>query len=85
MLMEFLLQLFFSYFTINVINLMALSRRVRVSRIKSVKYYACHWQQKEYFSLLSNSGYVKPEYWPGATKGESNLARRKKTKRISTR
>jgi len=63
---------------------MALLRRVRVSRIKSVKSYAYYWQQK-YFSLLSISGYVKPEYWPEATKGEFSLARRKKTKKISTK
>jgi len=63
---------------------MALLRRVRISRIKSVKSYA-YDNKKKYFFLLSIPGYVKPEYWPGATKGEFNLARRKKTKRISTR
>jgi len=31
------------------------------------------------------SGYETRIYWPGATKGEFNLARKKKTKRIFTR
>jgi len=41
-------------------------------------------QQKGVF-LLAVDFWLKPEYWPGATKGRFNLARRKKTKRISIR
>jgi len=67
---------------------MASSRRVRVSRIVQKRkilrllpmMLIGNNGKKEYFSLLSISGQdKKPECWPGATKGEFNLARRKKS------
>jgi len=66
---------------------MAPSRRVRVSRIihkrKILRLLPAilvgnSRQQKGVFLLVIDFWYMKPEYWPGATKGEFNLARRKK-------
>jgi len=66
---------------------MAPSRRVRVSRIihkrKILRLLPAilvgnSRQQKGVLLLVIDFWYMKPEYWPGATKGEFNLARRKK-------
>ncbi|KYM80042.1 hypothetical protein ALC53_09568 [Atta colombica] len=37
------------------------------------------WQQKEVFLLVVEFWHMKLECWPGVTKGEFNLARRKKS------
>ena len=67
---------------------MAPSQRVRVPRIiqkrKIVRLLPAmlvgsNRQQKGVFLLVVDFWHVKPEYWPGATKGEFSLARRKKS------
>ena len=76
----------YQYF-INFINMMAFSRRVRVSRIMQKRkvlrllptiLVGSSRQQKGVFLLVVDFWLMKPEFWPGATKGEFNLARRKK-------
>jgi len=71
---------------------MASSRRVRVPRIIQKRkvlrllpaiLVGSSRQRKGIFLLVVDFWLTKPEYWPGATKGEFNLARRKK--RISLR
>jgi len=66
---------------------MAFSQRVRVPRIIQKRkilrllpamLVGSNRQQQRIFLLVVDFWYVKPEYWPGATKGEFNLARRKK-------
>jgi len=60
--------LFISYL-IEFINMTAPSRRVRVSRIKHKRKILrllptiIVGSKKEYFSLLSLFGYIKPGYW----------------------
>jgi len=70
---------------------MASSRRVRVPRIIQKRtvlrllpaiLVGNSRQQKGVFLLVVDFWFMKPKCWPGATKGEFNLARRKK--RIST-
>jgi len=71
---------------------MASSRRVRVPRIIQERkvlrllptiLVGSSRQRKGVFLLIVDFWFMKPEFWPGATKGEFNLARRKK--RISLR
>ena len=67
--------------------MMASSRRVRVPRIiqkrkvlrlLSAILIGSNRQRKGVFLLVVDFWLMKPECWPGATKGEFNLARRKK-------
>jgi len=51
---------------------------VKILRLLPAMLAGSSWQEKGAFLLVVDFWHLKSEYWPGTTKGEFNLARRKK-------